>query len=233
MAAVNTITKPSENNNPNISPNELMVGDNLISINSSVNIDHTITDNLSIGLDSTSTINNPNISDCESHTALITADQNEPISSIVSDEQMISAHMINTHSLVNENPPEHTLTLNRPVPTDRLVGIEHMPVSDLTSNTEDTVLNSIDANKLTADTVSLLQQLQPSEMILSSENAGESIPLILDDVTLLNIELAGDNMQIISLSDLESSLVQSQVSLNPNLLVILYLCHFEKFHFLL
>lgn len=215
VAAVNTITDPVENVHPNISPNELMMGNNLITIDSSVNINNTV----ALG---SSSRNDRNTIDSDSHGALLTANQIEPIGSMVSNDQVISAHMINTDSMVNDNLTEHTLTLHQSLSNDHLVSIEHMPTSDLTTRTEDNVLNSIAANKFTTDTVSLLQQLQPSSMVLSSENDSESIPLILDDVTLLNIELAGENMQIISLSDLESSIVQSQVSLNSIVFVGLH-----------
>lgn len=78
-------------------------------------------------------------------------------------------------------------------------------ISDHIVTSEDNVLNSITADKLTIDTISLLQQFHPTD------NDGESIPLILDDVTFLNIESSGENMQIISLADLDPSIIQTQV----------------------
>lgn len=198
VAAVNTITESIANDSSIISPSELMIRNHLVSI------DNTINNDLGVALDPKSNTRVP-------ISAVISRDHIVPMDSIVSSDQIGSANVINTDMVANNNSIVPAVTVEHSVANDDRISTHHTASSELTISTEENVLNSLSSSRIGVDTVSLLQQLQSSEIVISSEHDTESIPLILDDVTLLNIELTGENMQIISLSDLDSSIVQSQV----------------------
>lgn len=220
VAAVKTITETIANGSSVIPSNQLMMRNHLVKISAAETIDNSLTDHLGVAIDPK--INNIIVASDTRVPISTVGDHIVPMDSIASSDPSTNATNINL--VVNNNSVVPDVT-NQSVTNAQLISTDITASSDLIVSTEENVLHSLSSESISVDTVSLLQQIQPSGIVISSENNTESIPLILDDVTLLNIELAGENMQIISLSELDSSIAQTQVRYYEYLLDIILLSH--------
>lgn len=193
VAAVNTITESTATEDAGGPPIDQIIRDHIDNIGTAITIDPVISSN-SLVTDDRAIINDPII----------------PTDSIVTSDSIVTTgHMIPSDSLLNITPMDSTTTNDQPVITEHLV-TNQIVTTDSSVSTEDNVLTSITGDRLTIDTIALLQHLQPSGMVVSTDNDCETIPLILDDVTFLNIG-SSENMQIISLTQLDSPVIQTQV----------------------
>lgn len=64
-----------------------------------------------------------------------------------------------------------------------------------------TMLSTIPENQITVDSSNLLQQLQLTDMVLTTNETGTVPSLILDDVSFLDLNTSSNNLQIISLPE--------------------------------
>lgn len=190
VAAVNTITESIGRDDSILPPNDLM-------FNSSITID-TGTNSFSVNVEPSLT----NVSTIPSNQKITT--HPSPLT-----DAIVGVSPDSLDTLGNSTSVDPTKSINQ-FTEDHLMNVDQIVAPDLAVSSEDNVLNSLGVNPLNVETLSLLQQLQPSGMVVSNENDDGTIPLILDDVTLLNIEL-GENMQIISLSDLDQTVVPPEV----------------------
>ncbi|XP_057668481.1 zinc finger protein Xfin-like isoform X1 [Diorhabda carinulata] len=78
-----------------------------------------------------------------------------------------------------------------------------------------TILSTIPENQITADHSNLLQQLQFTDMVLTTNETGTVPSLILDDVSFLDLNTPSNNLQIISLPENDGSGVTISIE-EPN-----------------
>lgn len=140
--------------------------------------------------------------------------------STISTESVVTRDcLVPTDSVITINPFDSSICADQLVTTNHLVATNGLVSTDSTVPIDENVLTSITAEGLTIDTISLLQQFQPSRMVVSAENDSESIPLILNDVTFLNLESAEDHMPIISLSELDPAINDTRVRKYRNFVI--------------
>lgn len=184
VSAVDHITDHIASEDPIIIPNDLIVTDHLVTIDTSVAIDVTLVNEHTKATDT-----------------IITNSSN-------SNKSSINNASITTEPIVIQDP---IITNNSDLRCDHSVSTDQIVMNGSKVALEVSALASMTTDIISRDKISLFQQFQ-SNGIVSSGKDGGSIPLILDDVTFLNIEPSEENLQIISLTELDPSLTQTEVS---------------------
>lgn len=181
-AAVNTITVTTDD----LAPDDRLITNHL------VNLDQSVPEN---GIEGIHQALNTDSAVFTDTTTVATCEQ------LLLSDDIVCSDVINSDSVI---------TINQ---IGAHVADNHVDTSELVTSTtiDENVLSSLATDRLNIDAISLLQQLQPGEMMVSTEDDHDSIPLILDDVTFLNIETTEENMQVISLTEFDPSIIQTQV----------------------